>query len=110
MTAQPQDFTPGSAGQPEKNLRAIRAALIVPQDREAFDTGLKAVLDEVRVSLDLGALNDFVHRWWISACDSTRDPEGRRRMHARAAQVLAGEPLPQGRPWREILAERGGGR
>lgn len=47
---------------------------MVRQDREAFDAGLKAVLDEVWVNLDLGVLNDFVHRWWISACDSARDP------------------------------------
>ncbi|WP_262849294.1 DUF6247 family protein [Sphaerisporangium corydalis] len=92
---------------PEKNLRAIRAALVIRQDREAFDAGLKAVLDEVRVSLDLGALNDFVHRWWISACDTVKDPGGRRQMHVRAEQILTGEPVPQGRPWREILAARG---
>jgi hypothetical protein len=92
---------------PEKNLRAIRAALIVPQDREAFDAGLRAVLDEVRVSLDLNSLNDFVHRWWISACDSAKDPEGRRQMHAKAEQILAGEPTSSGRPWREVLATRG---
>lgn len=48
---------------PGKSLRAIRVALVVRQDREAFDAGLKAVLDEVRVNLDLGVLNDFVHRW-----------------------------------------------
>jgi hypothetical protein len=84
--------------------------LVVRQDREAFDAGLKAVLDEVRVNLDLGVLNDFVHRWWISACDSARDPEGRRRMHARAEQVLAGEAAAPTRPWREILAERESGR
>ncbi|MEV4159801.1 DUF6247 family protein [Nonomuraea dietziae] len=107
MTAQPQDFTSIGAPMPEKNLRAIRAALVVPQDREAFDAGLKAVLDEVRVSLDLGALNAFVHRWWISACDSVKDPEGRRQMHARAQQVLAGEEVPRGKPWREVLAARG---
>jgi hypothetical protein len=107
MTAQPQDFTSVDAPLPEKNLRAIRAALVVPEDREAFDAGLKAVLDEVRVSLDLGALNTFVHRWWISACDTARDPEGRRQMHMRATQALAGEPVPQGRPWREILSARG---
>ena len=106
MTAQPHDFVPGGAPDPAKSLRAIRAALVVRQDREAFDAGLKAVLDEVRVNLDLGVLNDFMHRWWISACDSARDLEGRRRMHARADQVLAGEPTPQTRPWREILAER----
>jgi Family of unknown function (DUF6247) len=110
MTALPQDFVPAGAPDPAKSLRAIRAALVVRQDREAFDAGLKAVLDEVRVNLDLGVLNDFVHRWWISACDSTHDSEGRRRMHARADQVLAGEPTPQTRPWREILAERESGR
>ncbi|MEU7884242.1 DUF6247 family protein [Microbispora bryophytorum] len=75
-----------------------------PLNREAFDAGLKAVLDEVRVSLDLGALNAFVHRWWISACDSVRDPEGRWQMHERAARVLAGGPRSEGKPWREILA------
>ncbi|MEN3541336.1 DUF6247 family protein [Microbispora sp. ZYX-F-249] len=37
---------------------------------------MKAVLDEVRGSLDLAPLNAFVHRWWISACDSARDPRG----------------------------------
>ena len=110
MTAQPHEFVPENTPDPAKSLRAIRAALVVPQDREAFDAGLKAVLDEVRVNLDLGVLNDFVHRWWISACDSTRDHEGRRRMHARAERILAGEPTPQTRPWREILAERESGR
>jgi Family of unknown function (DUF6247) len=109
MTAQPHDFLAGGRPDPAKSLRAIRAALVIPQDREAFDAGLKAVLDEVRVSLDLGVLSDFVHRWWISACDSARDPEGRRRMHARVDQVIAGEPVPQGRPWREVLAERESG-
>lgn len=107
MTAQPHDFVPGETPLPEKNLRAIRAALVVPEDREAFDAGLKAVLDEVRVSLDLGVLNAFVHRWWISACDSVRDSEGRRQMHMRAKQVLSGEPVPEGKPWREILNARG---
>ena len=106
MSAQSQDFVPDGAQDPAKSLRAIRAALVVSQDRAAFDAGLKAVLDEVRVNLDLGPLNDFVHRWWISACDSARDPEGRRRMHARAEQILAGEPVPESRPWRELLAER----
>jgi hypothetical protein len=110
MAAQPHDFVPGEVSDPAKSLRAIRAALVVREDREAFDAGLKAVLDEVRVNLDLGVLDDFVHRWWISACDSARDPEGRSRMHARASEVLAGEPTPQTRPWREILAERGSGR
>jgi uncharacterized protein DUF6247 len=109
MTAQPHDFLPGGTPGPARSLRAIRAALMVRQDRDAFDAGLKAVLDEVRVNLDLGVLNDFVHRWWISACDSARDPEGRQRMHARAEQVLAGEPAALARPWREILAERQSG-
>lgn len=108
MAAEPHDFVPAEASDPAKSLRAIRAALVVREDREAFDAGLKAVLDEVRVNLDLSVLNDFVHRWWISACDSARDPEGRRRMHARAQQVLAGEPVLHGRPWREVFAQREG--
>src|ERR1017187_10405721 len=110
MTAQSHDFLPGGAPDPAKSLRAIQAALVVRQDREAFDAGLKSVLDEVRVNLDLGLLNDFVHRWCISACDLARDPEGRRRMHARAEQVLAGEAAASTRPGREILAERESGR
>lgn len=110
MTAQPHDFVNRESSDPAKSLRAIRAALVVREDREAFDSGLKTVLDEVRVNLDLGVLNDFLHRWWISACDSARDPEGRKCMHARADRVLAGEPTPQSRSWREILAERESGR
>ncbi|WP_396454330.1 DUF6247 family protein [Actinomadura sp.] len=106
MTAQPQDYPAGGTPVPEKSLRTIRAALVVPQDRDAFDAGLKAVLDEVRVSLDLGALNDFVHLWWLAACDSAKDPEGRRRMHAVAERIQAGETVPKGRPVREVLAER----
>ncbi len=54
MTAQSHDFVPGGAHNPARNLRAIRTALVVRQDREAFDAGLKAVLDEVRANLDLG--------------------------------------------------------
>lgn len=109
MTAKPHDFLSGGTPGPAKSLRAIRAALVVRQDREAFDAGLRAALDEARVNLDLGVLNDFAHRWWISACDSVRDPEGRRLMHIRAEQALAGEPPPPTRPWREILAQRQSG-
>jgi hypothetical protein len=107
LIAQPHDVPPGDAPRPERNLRAIRAALIVPQDRDAFDSGLKAVLDEVRVTLDLRALNDFIHRWWISACDSVKDPDGRRRMHARAAEIESGAPIPSSGSWRDLLASRG---
>ena len=110
MTAEPHDLLSGGTPSPAKSLRAIRAALVVRQDREAFDAGLKAALDEVRVNLDPGVLNDFVHRWWISACDSVRDPEARRRMHTRAEQILAGEAGAPTKPWREILAERESGR
>ncbi|MFD0683617.1 DUF6247 family protein [Actinomadura fibrosa] len=106
MTAQPQDYPADGMPLPGKGLRAIRSALVVAQDRDAFDAGLKAVLDEVRVSLDLGVLNDFVHMWWLAACDSAKDPEGRRRMHAMAERIQAGEPVPRGRSVREILAER----
>ncbi len=94
MSAQPHDLPPAETPDPAKSLRAIRAALVVRQDREAFDAGLKAVLDEVRVNLDLGVQNNFMHRWWISACDSARDPDGRRRMHARAELFTLLETAP----------------
>ncbi|WP_344583199.1 DUF6247 family protein [Nonomuraea roseoviolacea] len=52
--------------------------MVAPEDHEAFDAGFKAVLDEVRVSLEFGALNAFVHRWWIFACDTAKEQARRR--------------------------------
>lgn len=103
MSAQPHDFRDVPAHIPEKNLRAIRAALTVPEDREAFDAELQATLNEVRVSLDLSVLTDFVHRWWITAVDAERDPEGRRRMYDTVAHITATGQTPTGRPWRDVL-------
>jgi Family of unknown function (DUF6247) len=62
MTAHPYAFLTGETAGPAWSLRAIRAALVVRQDREAFDAGLKAALDELKVSFDLGVLSDFVRR------------------------------------------------
>ncbi|WP_030505655.1 DUF6247 family protein [Microbispora rosea] len=111
MSARPQEFTP-EGPLPEKNLRAIRRALVVPQDREGFDAGLDVVLAEVRASLDLGRLSEFIHTWWLIACDSVKDPQGRRDVYERAAHVQeladAGQPIPRsGKTWRQLLAERG---
>lgn len=110
MTAQPHEPSPQAA--PEKNLRAIRGALVTPEDREGFDEGLRLALAEVRTSLDLTKLNDFVHTWWLIACDSAKDPAGRQQMHERVANAHAlaarGEALPRGdKSWRELLSERG---
>ncbi|TQS29058.1 DUF6247 family protein [Microbispora sp. KK1-11] len=111
MSAQSQEFTPDGP-LPEKNLRAIRRALVVPQDRDGFDAGLDVVLAEVRASLDLGRLSEFIHTWWLIACDSLKDPQGRRDLYQRAVRVQeladAGKPIPRGaKTWRELLAERG---
>lgn len=105
MSAEPIHSAAAGDAAPGENLRAIRAALTVPEDREAFDAGLERVLDEVRADLDLGPLMEFVHLWWLTACDCVRDPDGRRRMHATAARIQAGQ-VPAGRPVREVLAER----
>jgi hypothetical protein len=107
VTTHPHEATDMSWPVPDRSLRAIRAALTVPQDREAFDAGLKAVLDEVRVSLDLAVLNDFVHRWWIMAADSATDAAGRRLMYARAEEAAAAGAVPPGRSWRDALSARG---
>ncbi|GII27574.1 DUF6247 family protein [Planotetraspora mira] len=111
MSAQPHEFTP-EGSLPEKNLRAIRRALVVPQDRDGFDAGLNVVLAEVRASLDLGRLNEFIHTWWLVACDSIKDQQGRRDLYERAARVQepsdAGRPIPRGdKTWRQLLADRG---
>ncbi|WP_328710661.1 DUF6247 family protein [Microbispora hainanensis] len=111
MSAQPQEYSP-EAPLPEKNLRAIRRALVVPQDRDGFDAGLDVVLAEVRASLDLGRLSEFIHTWWLIACDSTKDPQGRRDLYEPAARVQdmaeTGKPIPRGdKTWRQLLAERG---
>lgn len=106
MTAQPEHGPPSAPEMPEKDLRAIRAALVTPQDLEAFDASLKVVLDRVRVTLDISPLNEFLHTWWLIACGSVKDPEGQRRLHQEAAKILAGERPPEGRPWREVIADR----
>lgn len=96
---------------PAKDLRAIRGALVVPQDMEAFDTGLGPVLAEVRATLDTAKLDQFVHTWWLIACDSVMDPKGRADMYEHADHIqeltAAGVPLPRGgKTWRELFAER----
>ncbi|RJL21268.1 hypothetical protein D5H75_37985 [Bailinhaonella thermotolerans] len=93
-------------------MRAIRAALVTDEDRAGFDDGLRQVLSEVRGSLDLSGLQEFVHTWWLIACDSVRDPGGRAEVYRRAAHAqqlaAAGRPLPAGeKTWRQLLAERG---
>ncbi|MDF5758776.1 DUF6247 family protein [Spongiactinospora sp. TRM90649] len=111
MSAQPHDV-PAAGQLPDKTLRSIRAALVVPEDRDAFDAGLRVALAEVGATLDLAKLTDFVDTWWLMACDSVRDPEGRREMHRRAARVqqlaAEGKPIPRGdKTWEELLAARG---
>ncbi|MFD1535813.1 DUF6247 family protein [Nonomuraea guangzhouensis] len=112
MTAQPHEPTSASAPVLDKSLRSIRVALTVPQDREAFDAGLRMALDEVRATLDLSKLNEFIHTWWLIAHDSLHDRAGRERMYTHAAHIqdLAerGQTVPRGdKSWRELLAERG---
>ncbi len=84
----------------------------MPQDRDGFDAGLDVVLAEVRASLDLGRLSEFIHTWWLIACDSAKDQQGRRDVYERAARVQeladAGQSIPRGdKTWRQLLAERG---
>ncbi|WP_336217073.1 DUF6247 family protein [Nonomuraea sp. LPB2021202275-12-8] len=112
MTAQPHEPTSVSTPVLDKSLRSIREALTLPQDREAFDAGLRMALDEVRATLDLAKLNEFLHTWWLIAHDSMHDRAGRERMYTHAAHVqdLAdhGQAIPRGdKTWRELLAERG---
>ncbi|MEU7693343.1 DUF6247 family protein [Microbispora hainanensis] len=111
MSVQPPGVFP-EGPLPEKNPHAIRRALVMPQDRDGFDASLDAVLAEVRASSDLSLLREFIHTWWLIACDSVKDPQGRRDLYERAVRVQeladAGKPIPRGdKTWRELLAERG---
>jgi hypothetical protein len=89
---------------PEKTIPAIRAALVTPEDIEAFESWVAAGKTE----------NDerWLQIWWVMACESIRDPDGRRAMWQRVAEIqdliAQGKPLPySGKTARELLAERG---
>lgn len=100
-----------TSGLPDKDLRAIRAALVVPEDIHGFDVGLEQALTEVRETLDVTRLHEFTHTWWLIACDNVKDPRGRAEMYERADRIARlaarGEPLPRGdKTWRQLFAER----
>lgn len=92
MTAQPHERE-GRHARPEKNVLAIRASLSHPRDIEAFEASLPVVVDKARDAHDWAILDDFVHTWWLIACDSLSDPRGRRRMWERADKLQRGEPV-----------------
>ncbi|KAB8183216.1 hypothetical protein [Microbispora catharanthi] len=57
-------------------------------------------------------MSEFIHTWWLIACDSVKDPQGRGDVYERSAHVQelvdAGGPIPRGdKTWRQLLAERG---
>nr|PZN47616.1 MAG: hypothetical protein DIU60_02410 [Actinomycetota bacterium] len=112
-TVSAQPVGPGEAGElPEKDLRAIRAALVVPEDVHGFEAGLDRVLADIRETLDVSKLHEFIHTWWLIACDNVRDPQGRAEMYERIAGIeqmaARGEPLPRGgTSWKQLFAERG---
>ncbi|WP_246649717.1 hypothetical protein [Nonomuraea coxensis] len=54
------------------------------------------MLDEVRVSLDLRALNAFVHRWWICACGTAKDPRGAVRCTSAPSRPWPANPFLMG--------------
>lgn len=91
MSAEPIHRTSGDPGRPAKNVLAIRAALSHPRDIEAFEAGLPVVVTQAHAARDWSALDDFIHRWWLMAIDSLRDPEGRRRMWETADRLNRGE-------------------
>ncbi|MEU8252337.1 DUF6247 family protein [Nonomuraea sp. NPDC048916] len=90
-------------------LPAIREALSHPRDREGLDWQLPAAVEEARAAGNWKPVDDFTHRWWIVACDSMQHPEGRQQTWDAVddirARVDRGEPLPEGRPFDEVIAE-----
>ncbi|WP_372453516.1 DUF6247 family protein [Acrocarpospora catenulata] len=93
MTAQPHEPSPGRPARPEKNVLAIRAVLSHPCDIEAFEASLPVVVDKARATHDWAVLDEFIHTWWLIACDSLRDPRGRHRMWERVGKLRRGESV-----------------
>ncbi|MGP4025548.1 DUF6247 family protein [Actinomadura sp. 3N407] len=87
--AGPPESPPGPPG---KDLRSIRAAL-PPEDRAAFDSGLRRAMNAAADHLDLTPLQEFIETWWRIAVMSI-DPDGRRAADQAAEAVLRGEPVP----------------
>lgn len=111
MSARPAQPEKAS-GLPDKDPRAIRDALVVPEDIRGFDAGLDQVVAEVRATLDVTRLHEFIHTWWLIACDNVKDPQSRVEMYERGARIrrmaARGERLPRGdKPWRRLLVECG---
>ncbi|MDF5756380.1 DUF6247 family protein [Spongiactinospora sp. TRM90649] len=108
VTLQPHDHQPPARAPflatPEKNPRAIRAALL-PEDAGNFDREYRAVMTEAMETLDLTPLVAFIERWWRVAWSSA-DPEGHRDMLDTAERLLRGEAVST-RPIWETLDQRG---
>ena len=94
MISEPMDRTSTQAPSPlpEKNLRAIRAALL-PEDIGDFDRELRTVMAEATETLDLAPLTTFIERWWRWAWSST-NPAAHRRMLIQVARLNRGENVP----------------
>ncbi|MGP3916540.1 DUF6247 family protein [Nonomuraea sp. 10N515B] len=94
---------------PDKTLPAIRAALSHPRDREGFDAGLPAVVEQARAAGDWRGVEEFTQTWWITAYVSLQDPEDRQRLWDTVddiqRKIERGEEIP-GIPLEEVLARR----
>lgn len=95
MTAQPSDPPAGpmpTAKVPERNLRAIRAALI-PEEVGDFDSEFRMIMRQATETLDLTLVHDFIERWWRVAVLSM-DPVRHRQMLENVRKLQAGIDIP----------------
>ncbi|GAA0993216.1 hypothetical protein GCM10009555_083490 [Acrocarpospora macrocephala] len=93
MTAQPAHEGPVPfLVPPEKNLRAIRVALL-PEYHPDFDRQFRQVMADATETLDLSLITDFIEHWWRLArlCG---DPARHRSAMDKAARLERGEHVP----------------
>lgn len=91
MTAQAHDHTPPA--RPERNARAIAAALPEPEASE-FRAEWRAAMAAAADTLELAPVTDLIDRWHVRAVFLSRNPEQHRRAVEHGRRAAAGETLP----------------
>jgi hypothetical protein len=105
MTAAESGEAPESSLARGASPATVRGHLPEPE-RTRFVTEYEAAIDLARSSLDLAPVLDVVERYRAIAIAHS-DPEGFRRGVRRWAEILTGEPVPDGEPFEVTRARVG---
>lgn len=71
---------------------------LLPEDRGRFAEEYESALEQARRTYELGGVHDVVERWRRIAVLQS-DPAGFRRSVRTVAEIVTGEPSPEGEPF-----------